>query len=125
MLTIVESGNLWRKKESITLLTLLRLYYTKEATDARDKVYGLLGLVTDWGNSAAIAPSYTIAASELYQEVALRSIEASGSLAILSFRTERNHHKMKKDLWKIKENVTYHMYQKALPPTAHPTEKYI
>ena len=121
VLTIVESGNLWRKKGSITLLTLLRLYHAKEATDARDRVYGLLGLVTDWGNSRAIAPSYTIAAPELYQEVALKSIEASGSLAILSFRTERTYQKTVKDLDKIKERV---MYQKILSPTADPTAKY-
>ncbi len=122
MLIIVEGGNLWRKKESVTLLTLLRLYYSRDATDARDKVYGLLGLVTDWGNSRAIAPDYTLRTSELYQEVASRSIEVSGSLAILAFRTERNYHKMIRDLQKIKEAVTYH---KVLPPTPSSSEEYM
>lgn len=122
MLAIVEGGNLWRKKESITLLTLLRLYYSKDATDARDKVYGLLGLVTDWGNSRAIAPNYTMRTSELYQEVALRSVEVSGSLAILTFRTNGNYQKMMGDLQKIKEGVTYH---KVLPLTASASEKYM
>jgi len=122
MLTIVEVANLWRKKENITLLTLLRLYYSKDATDARDKVYGLLSLVTDWGQSRAIAPNYTLRTSELYQEVALRSIEASRSLEILSFHTKGNYQKLFKILPRIKECVLYH---KVLRPTESNSEKYM
>ncbi|OCK79012.1 hypothetical protein K432DRAFT_435624 [Lepidopterella palustris CBS 459.81] len=122
MLTIVESGNLWRKRDGITLLTLLRLYYPKDATDARDKIYGLLGLVTDWGNSKAIAPNYTITASELYQEVAQQSVAISGTLSILTFRTERMYHRMLQDINSVKNNVIYH---KRTTDSSNPTEKYL
>ncbi|KAH7347015.1 heterokaryon incompatibility protein-domain-containing protein, partial [Pyrenochaeta sp. MPI-SDFR-AT-0127] len=51
VLTIAESGRLWQERAMTTLMTLLRFYYPKDATDPRDKVYGLLGLVREWGKS--------------------------------------------------------------------------
>ncbi|KAF2786516.1 HET-domain-containing protein, partial [Melanomma pulvis-pyrius CBS 109.77] len=83
MQTIVESGRLWRENADTTLMTLLRLYYPKDATDARDKIYGLLGLVRDWGNDGPITPDYTVSGTTLYQKVALHSISVTRSLEFL------------------------------------------
>jgi hypothetical protein len=85
VLEVAEVENLWSKKDKITLLTLFRLFYWIDATDARDKVYGLLSPAMDWGNGTFITPDYTISLSELYQEVATKSIEISRSLAILRY----------------------------------------
>jgi hypothetical protein len=120
MLEIEESGSLWRRKEGIGLLTVLRLFYSRQATDARDKVYGLLSLVTEWGNRAAIEPNYTMTTPQVYQEAALRSIEVSRSLAILAFRTSQYLPNTRADLGRIKSGVTF--YQK-LPPTARLSEE--
>lgn len=69
MLSIVKSKHLWQQKEPVALIDLLRLYFFKDATDARDKVYGILSLVTDWGDSvAAIDPDYTLATIDLMKE---------------------------------------------------------
>jgi hypothetical protein len=87
VLEVAEAENLWSKKDNITLLTHFQLSYWRDATDAGDKVYCLLSLVTDWGNGTFNHPDYTISPSELYQEVAPKSVEISGSLAILRYRS--------------------------------------
>jgi hypothetical protein len=105
VLEVVEAENLWSKKDNITLLTLFRLFYWRDATDARDKVYGLLSLVTDWGNGTVIAPDYTISPSKLYQEVATKSIEISGSLAILRYRSPQAVKKRHQEIKNIQEGL--------------------
>ncbi|KAF2502451.1 hypothetical protein BU16DRAFT_576457 [Lophium mytilinum] len=110
MKIITESANLWRRKEKTSLLTLLRLYFTKDATDPRDKVYGLLGLVTDWGSqdsSPKIKPDYAITSSVLFQDVAVQSILGSGTLDILVFRTEGMYHGVTQQLRKILTAAAY------------------
>jgi hypothetical protein len=108
LLEIVDAGNLWSKKDNITLLNLLRHFYLRDATDSRDKIYGLLSLVTDWGNGAAIAPDYTMSPSQLYQEVVLKSIEVSGSLAILGYRSHQDYLRMDPNVGKIVSGLKWH-----------------
>ena len=86
--TIIESGNLWRDKSPATLMTLLRLYYPKDATDPRDKIYGLLGLVREWG-SEQIQPDYTISHDRLYHKVALHSILVTKTLEFLAYKADK------------------------------------
>lgn len=117
ILEIVEAENLWSKKDNITLLTLFRLFFWRDATDDRDKIYGILSLVTDWGNGAAIAPDYTISPNELYQEVAIKSIQISGSLAILRYRSPQAHNRRLQEIKNIEEGL-----RKAGKPSPEPVE---
>jgi hypothetical protein len=105
VLEVVEAENLWSKKDNITLLTLFRLFYWRDATDVRDKVYALLSLITDWGNGTAIPPDYTISPNELYQEVVAKSIEISGSLGILRYRFPQAFNRRHKETTNIQEGL--------------------
>lgn len=89
MLTIAESGRLWQERAMTTLMTLLRFYYPKDATNPRDKIYGLLGLVREWGKSEPVTPNYSISVRRLFEEVALCSIVATNTLEFLTFKAER------------------------------------
>lgn len=71
------------------------LGYTRwfEATDPRDKVFGLLGLFqssksplsTENDMSKWIYPDYTRSTKDVFREIALKSIEISRKVAVLSF----------------------------------------
>ena len=67
---------------SISLHSALRLFYDRQATDPRDKVYGLLGLL-DHG-SRLVSADYAILAEDVYEEAAFKVIESSGDLSILT-----------------------------------------
>ncbi|KAI1462308.1 HET-domain-containing protein [Annulohypoxylon moriforme] len=72
-----------RKKEKISLSELRkRLWYFK-ATDSRDLIYGLLGMVTDWGNVTPLVPNYKLPVRTVICEALVKSIQQSGSLEIL------------------------------------------
>jgi hypothetical protein len=114
---VVEAENLWSRKDNITLVTLFRLFFWRDATDDRDKVYGILSLVTDWGNGAAIAPDYTISPNELYQEVAIKSIQISGSLAILSYRSPLAYNSRRREIKNMEEGL-----RNAGKPSPEPVE---
>ncbi len=61
------------------------LYVTRNAacTDARDKVYGILGLAVD-GESVVREPDYNLAIEEVYKKLVVSSIEVRGNMDILS-----------------------------------------
>ncbi|RYP60659.1 hypothetical protein DL770_009948 [Monosporascus sp. CRB-9-2] len=67
--------------ETDTLLPLLARLRWNQATNARDKVYGLLGLAKD-GDTVLV--DYEITAEEAYQNVALAIMHETGSLDILA-----------------------------------------
>ncbi|KAF2820746.1 HET-domain-containing protein [Ophiobolus disseminans] len=54
-----------------------------DATDVRDKVYGLLGMVTDWYGSAPIPSDYALSAKEVFMRASLAEIQGSYSLQVL------------------------------------------
>ncbi|KAI0540009.1 heterokaryon incompatibility protein-domain-containing protein [Xylaria digitata] len=68
--------------ESNSLLPLLARLRWNQATDARDKVYGLLGLAND---GDAVSAKYEITAEEVYQNAALAIIQKTGSLDVLAY----------------------------------------
>ncbi|KAH8599679.1 heterokaryon incompatibility protein-domain-containing protein [Bisporella sp. PMI_857] len=70
----------------IPLDSLLRSFRARDATDPRDKVYGLLPLVTEWYDHDPIFPDYNISTTptQTYTRAVLKMIEISGSLDILS-----------------------------------------
>jgi hypothetical protein len=70
----------------IPLDPLLRSLRARDATDPRDKVYGLLPLVTEWYDHDPIFPDYdnSTTPAQVYTRTVLRMIEISGSLDVIS-----------------------------------------
>ncbi|KAJ4138639.1 hypothetical protein NW768_002489 [Fusarium equiseti] len=62
------------------LMDVLTRFREMESTDPRDKIYGLLGLVTE---DHGIKIDYTKSAGELYQETTMTLINLAGNLDIL------------------------------------------
>ncbi|KAG4438617.1 hypothetical protein IFR05_005900 [Cadophora sp. M221] len=76
----------WGRAETTTLLSLLRQFSNRKASDDRDKVYALLGLVTkntasDW---PTISPDYSLDTVTVFKNTVLGIIESTGSLSILT-----------------------------------------
>ena len=70
--------------ESSYLLGLLDLHRAREATDARDKVYGLMGLANpDDAVYRAVNVDYGKSAGQLFADVAISAIKITSSLDIL------------------------------------------
>jgi hypothetical protein len=89
VMQIVKAQRLWQGKQKTSLLTLLHLFRNRNATDNRDKVYALLSLVTDWGNSEPIAPDYSVKTLELHRKVISNLLEKIPLLYTLSCSTTR------------------------------------
>ncbi|KAK0114230.1 hypothetical protein ONS95_013728 [Cadophora gregata] len=75
----------WENEENTTLLSLLRQFSNRKASDDRDKVYALIGLVTETTDSKLplIKPDYFLDTSDVFKNTVLRIIEMTGSLSIL------------------------------------------
>ena len=84
-----SSANVMRNEEK-TLTGLLDAARNFVATDLRDKIYALLGLVNmtlqseTRGNSPSIAPDYTISYHQVYRSVVAKVIRESKELDLLS-----------------------------------------
>ncbi|KAH6720640.1 heterokaryon incompatibility protein-domain-containing protein [Leptodontidium sp. MPI-SDFR-AT-0119] len=76
----------WGKAETTTLLSLLRQFSNRKASDDRDKVYALLGLVTETtaSGSQIISPDYSLDTVTVFKNTVLSIIESTGSLSILT-----------------------------------------
>jgi hypothetical protein len=66
------------------LLALLISTRKFEATDPRDKIYGLLGVASD-AQALGITPNYSSTIQEVYIDVARRLIRYTGSFDVLKF----------------------------------------
>ena len=66
----------------LSLHAALRLFYDRRATDPRDKVYGLLGLLAP--GRRLVDADYARPAAGAYEETALRIVKDSGDLAVLT-----------------------------------------
>lgn len=77
------------EQEPVSFLQLLTLSRQFISSDARDKVYGILGIPTTDSNPDCgelfLQPDYTKTVSETYLECATKIIQQSGSLRILSY----------------------------------------
>lgn len=74
----------WKMKDKWAMSGLLYLTFDRfNATNARDKVFGLLGLANHVGQMVPEA-DYTLAPSEVYCRIAKHMIYSDGCLAILS-----------------------------------------
>jgi hypothetical protein len=86
--TIYQNRKSWRETSDLRLTTLLHSYFMKRATDPRDKIYGLLGLVSKWGQSDPVVPNYNITPRQLFERVAHHWIDIDSNLEFLYFRSE-------------------------------------
>ena len=57
----------------------------REATDPRDQVYGLLGLVPDCQNDRLLRPDYSLSVSQVYTRAAFKIMRDSGDLRLFSY----------------------------------------
>jgi hypothetical protein len=55
----------------------------RDATDPRDKVYGVLGLVPDWMATKPIAPDYSTSSYHIFRDVVLKLIRGQQNFDIL------------------------------------------
>ena len=60
----------WLQYQPISLLSLLRKFRTRKASDERDKVFALLNLVRHWGPNGPLRPDYTLQPGEVWFQVA-------------------------------------------------------
>ncbi|KAH7076022.1 heterokaryon incompatibility protein-domain-containing protein [Paraphoma chrysanthemicola] len=88
---ILESRELSLEQRS--LASLLRRFRGRKASDPRDKVYGLLGLVAPNSHRPPLIPDYSLSSVEVYTLAALESIYSSASLSVLSIDVARKYRK--------------------------------
>ncbi|KAI9148970.1 Heterokaryon incompatibility protein [Paramyrothecium foliicola] len=69
--------------QCIDFRSLLRHFRSRQATNHKDKIYGLLGLNIDWRGRSPLLPDYTLETTQIYQSATLRSIQDYESLVVL------------------------------------------
>ncbi|KAJ8118045.1 hypothetical protein ONZ43_g4070 [Nemania bipapillata] len=80
----------WRELAPMVPLTVLRKFRSRLATDPRDKVFAVLGLIRSWGTEMSgqamkgISPDYTIQDSQLFLKATELLIRNTRSLATLA-----------------------------------------
>jgi hypothetical protein len=79
----------WIRKQPITLLNLLWQFRAREATDSRDKVFALVGLVRSWDSRDPFVADYNLTPFQVFRKVVHEIILASNSLAVLMGNTEK------------------------------------
>jgi hypothetical protein len=77
--------------ERSSLITLLRRFRNRKATDPRDKVYALLSLVDPSPDRPPLIPDYSLSEAEVYINASIESIYASNSLSVLSIDVARKY----------------------------------
>ncbi|KAK0648017.1 heterokaryon incompatibility protein-domain-containing protein [Cercophora newfieldiana] len=73
--------------DSISPLHVLQRFHARQATDPRDKVFGLLGLM----NSPFLAPDYGLSCEEVFLAAAAAAITSSQNLEILASASSVSH----------------------------------
>ncbi|KAI1327097.1 hypothetical protein F5Y16DRAFT_203207 [Xylariaceae sp. FL0255] len=80
----------WERREPMPPLTLLRRFRSRLATDSRDKVFAVLGLIRTWGTESSgqamqgIRPDYTLRPEDLFFATTELLIRNTRSLAVLA-----------------------------------------
>lgn len=68
----------------LTFLNAIHRYWDHEATDSRDKIYALLGIVNDWQGFNEISADYTIDANRVFARATFEIIRRQRSVEFLS-----------------------------------------
>lgn len=68
---------------------LANIFQNRQATDPRDKIYGLLSLLPEeWKSTDSLRPDYTLPVSQVYTRAASRMIEVDGTLDVLALKKD-------------------------------------
>jgi hypothetical protein len=85
VLNIETTRNDWNLAKPIGLLPLLRKFRSRSASDERDKIFALLGLVRFWHtNEQKILPDYHLDATEVSFKTTKSLLASVGSLSVLA-----------------------------------------
>lgn len=90
IMEIESTRRTWEKREPMVPLTVLRKFRSRLATDPRDKVFAVLGLIRSWGTESsgqamkAITPDYTARDNEIFFRTTELLIRNTRSLAALT-----------------------------------------
>ncbi|CAE6995143.1 hypothetical protein P3342_000058 [Pyrenophora teres f. teres] len=68
---------------SLSVKQLMTLTSLRDATDVRDKIYGLLGLVTNWRGTPPLIPDYNLPPREVFAQAIFTHIQSTLSLQSL------------------------------------------
>lgn len=71
----------WHSRGGAPLLSLLQSFSSRRASDERDKVFALLGLVTK-SQQGLVRPNYVAEVTEVYRSTALALVRDSGTFSI-------------------------------------------
>jgi hypothetical protein len=74
----------WLQYQPISLLSLLRKFRPRKASDERDKVFALLNLVRHWGPNGPLRADYSLQPGEVWFQVTKNIIKSSGCLDVLA-----------------------------------------
>ncbi len=86
----------WQKLEPMVPLTVLRKFRSRLATDPRDKVFAVLGLIRSWGTEKSgqamkgITPNYAIRDYQIFFKTTELLIRNTRSLAALAGTLQRS-----------------------------------
>jgi hypothetical protein len=79
----MESTRIKRQvSHNLDIFELLNSYFDREATDPKDKVYALLGLVT-WNGESRVEPNYKQPTTKLYEDLTVHIINSTKNLRVL------------------------------------------
>jgi len=81
----------YNKSQNI-LIDVLQIVRNKNATDSRDKVFGVLGLVNNWLTTPPILPNYKLTDIEVFAQVTVNWITNTRDLFILTGNMLRRPH---------------------------------
>lgn len=90
--TIISNMSNGYTKSQNSLIEVLQTVRNRSATDSRDKVFGVLGLVNNWLTAPPILPDYTLTDIEVFTKVTMNWIATRRDLFILTGNMLRRPH---------------------------------
>ncbi|RDW79831.1 hypothetical protein BP6252_04469 [Coleophoma cylindrospora] len=84
ILDIESTRSDWETLQRIELRQILRKFRSREASDKRDKVFALLGLIRYWEDGATIYPDYTLTVEQVFWRTTISMISSAKSLSVLA-----------------------------------------
>ncbi|KAK8043784.1 hypothetical protein PG994_012622 [Apiospora phragmitis] len=86
----IESTRLvWRSRAPLVALQLFRKFRSRKASDPKDKVFALLGLVQHWGRSQQFSADYSESIESTFLRTMMMLISSMESLSVLAGSTGR------------------------------------
>lgn len=90
IMEIESTRRSWQGSAPLVPLTLLRKFRSRQSTDARDKVFAVLGIIRTWGTEQsgeameAITANYTVDSNQIFFKTTELLIRNTRSLAVLA-----------------------------------------